>query len=143
MKRYKGPLGAFTGKDIVNPQDYIPQGKYNPHNVRAWQIKIQLMTSSCVVFAKCMEEALDIAADEGRLQAAAYDLDPDDLIDVWEDLESHGLTPLGNYSDLYSINEIFCEETTTPFARVSREDQDHYDKLDQIRSKSLQIFGGV
>lgn len=65
----------FTDADVVNLDEYIPAGDYNPHNVRPWLLHDHGVVI-CVVFAQNLQDALDEAVDHGKLDA--YQIDPRD-----------------------------------------------------------------
>jgi hypothetical protein len=82
----------FTDADVVNKDDFIPQGEYNPHKVGP----ILLHDAGfilAVVFAESLQDALDIAADAGKLQA--FEVDDEDMADYPDE---EGLTSLGQRS---------------------------------------------
>ena len=56
----------FSDDDVVNVDDWIPQGDYNPHNVRPWVIHDHGFTLA-VVFAANEQDALDEAVDHDKL----------------------------------------------------------------------------
>jgi hypothetical protein len=68
----------FSDADVVNPDDFIPDGEYNPHNVRPFLVHDAGFPVG-IVFASSLDEALDILADEGKLEA--WELNPDDTYD--------------------------------------------------------------
>jgi hypothetical protein len=56
----------FTDVDVVNLDNWIPNGEYNPHKVGPWLIH-EAGFVLAVVFASCLQEALDEAVDENKL----------------------------------------------------------------------------
>ncbi len=56
----------FTDADVINADAYIPKGDYNPSNVRPFLLHDHGFVLA-VVFADCLQDALDIAADAGKL----------------------------------------------------------------------------
>lgn len=69
---YRGQI-KFTDTDVINLDDWIPAGEYNPHNVRPFLLHDHGFVL-CVVFADCLSDALDIAADEGKFDRYLIDL---------------------------------------------------------------------
>ena len=65
----------FSDEDVVNPDDFIPAGGYNPHKVRPFLLHDHGFVI-CVVFADCLQDALDEAVDAGKLDR--YQIDPTD-----------------------------------------------------------------
>lgn len=68
----------FTDADIVNKEDFIPAGEYNPHNVRPFLLHDAGFTIT-IVFADSLQDAMDIAVDEGKLDF--LQIDPADAND--------------------------------------------------------------
>lgn len=56
----------FTDSDVVNKDDYIPAGESNYHNVRPFLLHDAGFVLA-VVFADCLQDAIDIAVDAGKL----------------------------------------------------------------------------
>lgn len=65
----------FTDDDVVNLDNWIPAGEYNPHNVRPWLLHDHGFVL-CVVFASNLQEALDEAVDAEKLDR--YKIHPED-----------------------------------------------------------------
>lgn len=66
---------SFTDADVVDVGDFIPRGEYNPHNVRPWLLHDHGF-ALCVVFANCLQDALDEAVDAGKLDR--FQIHPED-----------------------------------------------------------------
>ncbi len=64
---------SFLDSDVVNRDDFIPAGEYNPHNVRPFLLHDHGFTLA-IVFASNLQEALDIAIDENKLDSFLIDL---------------------------------------------------------------------
>ncbi len=102
----------FTDSDIVNPSDWIPAGEYNPHTVHPFLLHDHGFVI-CIVFANCLQDAFDIAADEGKLDR--YNVTPDAYADyggehaAWEQLPS-----LGGHGGLFDIESLGVEELPNP-----------------------------
>lgn len=58
----------FNKADVVNPDDYIPNGGFNPHHVRPFLIHNEYGVL-CVVYASHEQDALDEAVDANRLDS--------------------------------------------------------------------------
>ena len=93
----------FTDEDVVNPDAYIPKGEYNPHNVHPFLIHNEYGTLA-VVFADCEQDALDEAADAGKLKGHA--LSNEDVEEWNKDGREEDITYLGNASEPYSLDYI-------------------------------------
>jgi hypothetical protein len=99
----------FTDTDVVNKADFIPAGEYNPHNVRPFLLCDHGFVV-VLVFADCLQDALDIAVDEGKLDG--FQIDEDDLGDYGPDEE--GITRLGNASEPFDIGTLDALELPNP-----------------------------
>jgi len=64
---------SFTDADVVNIDNWIPAGEYNPHSVRPWLLHDGGFVL-CVVFASSLQDALDEAVDEGKLDRFKIDV---------------------------------------------------------------------
>ena len=58
----------FSDADIVNLDDFIPAGEFNPHNIHPILIH-DAGFPVAVVFASHLQDALDIAVDAGKLDS--------------------------------------------------------------------------
>lgn len=82
---------TFTDADLINVDDFIPAGSYNPHRVRPLLIHDAGFVVA-VVFADSMQGALDAACDAGKLEP--WLIDPRDQSDR-EDYMVKGVPPEG------------------------------------------------
>ena len=57
----------FSDSDVVNLDNWIPDGESNPHKVVPWLIHDHGFPV-CIVFASNLQDAFDEAADEGKLE---------------------------------------------------------------------------
>ena len=128
----------FTDADVVNKDDFIPQGECNPHKVRPFLLHDHGFTIA-VVFADCLQDALDIAADADKLDR--YQIHPEDKNDREDYLVKDKVTPgfdencpeyvdsegnkywwiegrepafLGNASEPFDIESLGVEELPNP-----------------------------
>lgn len=99
MSEYKQV--KFTEADVINRDDWIPEGEYNPHNVRPWLLHDAGFVL-CVTFADCLQDALDNAADEGKLDH--FLIGEDERDDYGPDGE--GIDYLGNDGKEYDIANV-------------------------------------
>lgn len=100
----------FSDKDVCNPSDYIPAGEYNPHNVRPFLLHDHGFPVA-VVFADCLQDACDIAADEGKLDR--FRVTEEDMKDYSEE-EQERLAFLGNASEPFDIETLGALELPNP-----------------------------
>lgn len=104
---------SFSDADIVDIDNWIPQGEYNPHNVRPFLLHDHGFTLA-VVFADSLQDAIDEAVDAGKLdrfQVAAADLG--DYGDTDEE-QSERLAYLGNASEPFDIETLGAIELPNP-----------------------------
>jgi hypothetical protein len=99
----------FTDDDVVNPDDYIPKGEYNPHNVRPWLLHDHGFTLA-IVFADNLDDAFDMAADAGKLDA--FQVSDNELVDYGD--EEEGISRLGNAGEPFDIEGIDVIELPNP-----------------------------
>lgn len=129
----------FTDDDVVNIDDWIPAGDYNPHNVRPFLFHDHGFVL-CVVFADGEQDALDEAADSGKLDSFKIDLESesefeDYLTPNWSEADPgldedcpeitkngiaywwrNGMVPgfLGNAGEPFDIESLQWEELPNP-----------------------------
>jgi hypothetical protein len=102
----------FADSDVVNPDAFIPDGAYNPHQVRPFLIHDHGFVIA-VIFADCLSDALDTAADAGKLDA--FQVAESDLADYGPDEE--GVARLGNAGEPFDIQGLdYLELPNPPFS---------------------------
>ena len=102
----------FSDADIVDIDEYIPAGEYNPHNVRPWLLHDHGFPV-CVVFASNLQDALDAAVDADKMDR--YLVTEDDAADYGGDIYScDELAYLGNASEPFDIESLGYIELTNP-----------------------------
>ena len=105
----------FTDADVLNPGEFIPAGEHNPHNVRPFLLHDHGFALA-VVFAPCLQDALDEAADAGRLDR--FQVREEDLPDYGP--EEEGIARLGNAGEPFDIEGLdFLELPNPPFSFVA------------------------
>jgi hypothetical protein len=101
---------GFSDADVVNPGEFIAANDgSNPHQVRPWLFHDHGFALA-VVFAACDQDALDIAADQDRLDR--YAVSADDLGAYGED--GAGLSYLGHASAPYDLEGLGIIELPNP-----------------------------
>lgn len=100
---------TFTAADILNEDEWIPAGEYNPHNVCPYLLHDHGFPLA-VVFADCLQDAIDIAADYGKLER--YKLYPEDVVEY--ENEGFDIDYLGNKCEPFDIESLGAIELPNP-----------------------------
>jgi hypothetical protein len=100
---------TFSDNDVVNPEDYIASRSYNPHKVRPWLLHDHGIVVA-VVFADCLQDALDIAVDNDKLDGVQ--VDEADLAEYGPDED--WISRLGNAGEPFDIEALGVEELPNP-----------------------------
>lgn len=58
---------SFTDADVTNLDNHVPAGEYNPYDIHPWLLHDHGFTL-CVVFASNLQDAIDEAVDENKLE---------------------------------------------------------------------------
>jgi hypothetical protein len=98
----------LTDDLVINPDNFIPAGAFNPRNVRPWLIE-GVYGPVAIVFADCEQDALDEAVDQDMLDG--YLIEAKDLEEAEKD---ETVTYLGNASEPFDISEIHIRELPNP-----------------------------
>lgn len=88
---------SFTNNDVVNAHDFIPQGEYNPHNIRPFLLHDHGFTVA-VVFANCLQDALDVAANANKMDRY--------LVSEFKDYNEDEFVYLGDASEPFDIDSL-------------------------------------
>jgi len=116
----------FSDDDVVNPDEFTPNGEYNPHSVRPWLFHDHGFALA-VVFAESLQDALDIAVDAEKLDrylipepsntpGARTSLLAEDYPTLGTENEE-GITRLGNASEPFDIESLgYVELRNPPFS---------------------------
>jgi hypothetical protein len=103
---------TFSDADVVNASDFIPAGDYNPHKVRPFLLHDHGFVLA-VVFADCLQDALDEAADADKLDRYMITAEEfDDYVD--EKGNEEGVTYLGNAGEPFDIESLGAIELPNP-----------------------------
>jgi hypothetical protein len=97
----------WTDLDVVDIDEFIPEGEYNPHNIRPFLLHDHGFVL-CVVFASHLQDALDAAVDANKLdhlQIAESEMD---------DYNDESLTYLGNAGEPFDIDTLSYIELKNP-----------------------------
>lgn len=92
---------------VVNPDDFIPAGEFNPHNVRPWLI--EGYGPIAIVFADCEQDALDEAADRDKLDGYLIP-----ATELEEAEKEERVAYLGNASEPFDLTDIRIQELPIP-----------------------------
>jgi len=98
----------FTDEDVVDIDDWIPAGEYNPHNVRPWLLHDHGFVLA-VVFADCLQDAIDEAVDADKLDR--FLVNEADRGDYPDD---EGISLLGNAGEPFDIESLGYVELDNP-----------------------------
>jgi hypothetical protein len=105
---------TFSDNDVINTEDFIPRGESNMHNVRPWLLH-DCGFVLCVVFADCLQEAIDIAVDNNKLDR--FLIDEKDYGDYGVETENPTCTFLGNAGEPFDIESLgYVELDNPPFS---------------------------
>ena len=99
----------FSDEDVANPDDYIAEGHYNPHRVRPWLLSDHGFVLA-VAFADCLQDALDIAVDAGKLDS--FQVNETEMADYGPDED--GIARLGNAGEAFDIEALDAVELPVP-----------------------------
>jgi hypothetical protein len=114
----------YRSSDVVNPDDYIPTGEFNPHKVRPWLIHNEFGTVA-IVYADYEQCALDEAVDAGKLDSDQ--VSDEDLATMSEE-EKEDLLTAGNageylHQDYLGILELPNQQYGKPTTEDSMDDR--------------------
>ncbi len=99
---------SFTDEDIVNPDNWVPEGDYNPHNVRPWLLHDHGFVLG-VAFTSALDEAIDELVDADKLDQ--FKVEEDELKDYPDE---EGLSFLGNAGEPFDIETLQFIELKNP-----------------------------
>lgn len=109
---------TLSDSDVVNPDDAIWAGDYNPHNVRLWLVHDHGFTVG-VAWASCLQDALDALADGDKLDS--FLVTEADAADYGGDIyDCESLSYLGNASEPFDIEALGCVEIAPPVLSLER-----------------------
>lgn len=113
---------SFSDADVVNPDEFVSAENSNRYSARPWLLHDH-GTCLAVVFADCLQDALDIAADAGKLDRYLIEeegntpgikgLPAEDYPTLGTDNEE-GIARLGNASEPFDIESLGYVELSTP-----------------------------
>ncbi len=102
----------FTDADVVNPEDCIWDGYYNPHNVRPFLLHDHGFTLA-VAFADCLRDAIDEAGEAGKLDR--YIVEPDVIkSDYPKEEDRERLEFFDGKEGAYDLESLHVVELTAP-----------------------------
>ncbi len=108
----------FTDADVVNPDDFVPAGEEYPmggvgtcnSRVRPWLLHDHGFVVA-VVFADCLQDAIDIAVDKGKMER--YLLSDEDWVD-YSGPDDESISYLGNDCEPHDIETLQSIEFPSP-----------------------------
>ena len=103
----------WTDDDVVEPENYIPDGEYNPRNIHGWLLHDHGFPVA-VVFASNLQDALDAAVDADKMDR--YLIANDERKDYPDD---DGIVFLGNASEPFDIETLGYVELPNPKQQLS------------------------
>ncbi len=103
---------SFTDEDVIDLGDVQFAGEYNPWNKRMWLFHDHGFTL-CVVMAESLQDALDIAVDNDKLDR--FLVTEDQAEDYGDDIyDCDSLAYLGNASEPFDIETLGYVEFPLP-----------------------------
>jgi len=102
---------SFEDSDIVNPDDFIADGDYNPHNIRLWLIHDHGFTVGCA-FASNLQDAFNELVDGDKLDS--FQIGESDYANYDINSDSPTCAFLGNASEPFDIEALGCVEILSP-----------------------------
>jgi hypothetical protein len=108
MSKFQGI--KFTEADIVEIDDWIPEEEYNPHRVVPWLLHDHGFVVA-VCFASCLQDAIDAAVDDGKMER--YLLSDEDIVD-YDGGEDERISYLGNAGEPHDIETLEAIELPNP-----------------------------
>lgn len=102
---------SFCDTDVIDYEDFIPNGEYNPHNVRPWLFHDHGFVL-CIVFSSSCDDAIDIAVDSGKFDR--YLIDETDYSDYDIEGGSWSCNFLGNAGKPFDIESLSVIELPNP-----------------------------
>ena len=104
----------FSDADVVEPDEFIPSGEYNPHDIHPWLLHDHGFPVA-IVFASCLQDALDAAVDADKMDR--YLIGPSDYTDYGVNTDDDRACYLGNASEPFDIDSLgFVELSNPPFS---------------------------
>lgn len=117
-KEIETTKGTFTydSSDVVNPDDHISTGDFNPHNVHPFLIHNEFGTLA-IVYASCLQDALDIVVDANKLDSCL--VSDADYKEAQEEGHEDEFANLGNTSEPFDLTYIgFVELPNAQYGEV-------------------------
>lgn len=133
---------SFTDADVCNPDNFVPDGDYNPHNIHPWLLHDHGFTVA-IVFASNLQDAIDEAVDEDKMDR--YAIGDVDLLDYHDDdcaskvrvpgtgniaaaactCDTPGVSYLGNAGEPFDIETLGFVELQNPPASWAAQFEAH------------------
>jgi hypothetical protein len=105
MKTCKTAGVKWSDADVINPEEYIPEGEYNPQGIHGFVLHDHGFVVA-VVLASHLQDAIDIAVDEDKMKR--YAIDSETLMSDYdeEDREGGVVSYLGNAGEPHDIQTL-------------------------------------
>jgi hypothetical protein len=112
----------YFADDVVNPDEYIANGGFNPHHIRPWLIGNEFGVLG-IVYASHEQDAMDELADAGKLDGHLVKMEETTVGENGETLDDCGaeLTHLGNAGEPFNIDNVWMRELPNKqYAKIKR-----------------------
>jgi hypothetical protein len=107
---------AYDLSDVVNPDDYIPTGEFNPHNVHPFLIHNEFGTLA-IVYASGLQDALDEIVDANKLDSCL--VSNEDYLEAEREGYADEFANLGNAGEPFDLTYIgFVELPNAQYGEV-------------------------
>jgi hypothetical protein len=108
---------SFNRSDVVNPDDYIPNGEFNPYKIHPFLIHNEF-GPLCVVYASNLQDALDEAVDGDKLDSCL--VSPEDYKEAEAEGHSDEYANLGNAGEPFDLTYIgFVELANAQYGELT------------------------
>jgi hypothetical protein len=108
----------YFREDVINPDEYIPTGSFNPHNMRPWLIGNEYGVLA-IVYAHHEQDALDEMVDSDRLDSCL--LSDEDVIERTDADGNEDFARLGNAGEPFNLDYIWMRELPNKqYAKIKR-----------------------
>jgi hypothetical protein len=108
----------YFAEDVVNPDEYIPAGSFNPHNMRPWLIGNEFGVLG-IVYAHHEQDALDEMVDRDKLNSCL--LSDEDALERTDEDGNEDFARLGNAGEPFDLDYVWMRELPNKqYAKIKR-----------------------